>query len=165
MTRTPPLLWLAAGLTLLALGLPWTSAMAGHVAIPGWLGPGICGVVYDSDGWASTECTGWYDNSLNYGGHPALPGFATGIRVFVLVAVLLVVLGQRRQRPRLQQAGLAVAAAGLLIHRGSLPGQLAYLAALLVAAGAILFSHARRESRIGRASRTPGTPSPVARWR
>lgn len=152
MTGAQRLLWPAAGLALLALGLPWTSAMAGHVAIPGWLGPGICGVVYDSEGWASTECTGWYDNSFNYGGHAALPGYAIGIRVFVLASALLVLLGQRRRQLRLQQAGLVVAVLGLLIYRGSLPGQLVYLAALLLAFAAI----GQRSRLLPRLSRARG---------
>lgn len=51
--------WLLLAL-LASLGLPWAYAVQGAqgmVTIPGYLVPGICRMVYEPDGWTSTECT------------------------------------------------------------------------------------------------------------
>ncbi len=126
------LLVVAAVAGVIALGLPWASALELRYQAPMYY-PGLCSTVYDPDGWASVECDPIYRYAgYTYGlsGHHV--GYQQGVRVLLPVAVILLVAGVRRHRRALVVAGYAVAVAGLVV--GGLrfyPGQVAYVIALL----------------------------------
>jgi hypothetical protein len=130
-------LFLAAGLTVVALCLPWSPARAGSY-LHGWYAPGSCISVYDSDGYATLDCTpgyvtpGWFTP-----GTAMQPGYATDLRIIVLVAVAALLVGLRRSSPALQQGALLVAVAGLALNLAPQSGQLVYAVAVALAAIAL----------------------------
>lgn len=137
---------IAAGvLVLLSLALPWTGAGSGST-IPGWYAPGSCIPVYDYDGFATLDCTaGFFSPGWSRAGFSAQPGYATGMRVFLAVGVVVFVAGLRRGARRLRIGGLAVVVAGLAVHLDTHAGQLVFVTAL----GLLWFGESRPESAAG----------------
>lgn len=147
MNVSRPLLVVSAFLALIGLGLPWTSSLPGLSLAPLWV-PGFCSTSYDYYGYATVDCS---YGSFVYGGYvpgvPSAPGYATGVRVFVAVAAVLVLVGLRRASRRPVLAALLVAGTGWLLHAGSQPGQVVFALALAVLAAA-LFGHVRLPSAV-----------------
>lgn len=120
-------LLLSGLLALISLGLPWrrsgldptfrTSWLSGYCGAPGEY---VCdpGTIVFHNGFTVTA---------------AVPGYASPVRVALLVAVVVLIVGLRRRSAALLRAGLAVAATGLLLGGTSVgAGQLTYLGALVV---------------------------------
>jgi hypothetical protein len=128
-------LLILAGLAgVLSLGLAWASAMDLKYQIPLYY-PGFCHVVYDSEGWASTQCDPYWTG----GGYTLAPsghhvGYQLPVRVLAPAAVLLAIIGVRTGRRWLVRAAAVCAIAGLVV--GGLrvyPGQIVYVIALIAA--------------------------------
>ena len=128
-------LLILAGLAgVLSLGLAWASAMDLKYQIPMYY-PGFCYTVYDSEGWASTQCDPYWTG----GGYTLAPsghhvGYQLPVRVLAPAAVLLAIIGIRTSRRWLVWVAAVCAIAGLVV--GGLrvyPGQIAYVIALVAA--------------------------------
>jgi hypothetical protein len=135
-TAAAPLLVVAALAALLSLGLPWASAMDLKWGTPYWM-PGLCHTVYDSDGWASTECDQmWIGYGYGLQKSDTFVGYQRAVRVLAPAAAVLLLIGLRTGRKSLMATGFGVAVAGLVI--GGLrvyPGQVVYAVALVALAG------------------------------
>lgn len=124
------LLIAAAALAVLSLGLPWTVAVDSAYGTTLFT-PGSCVTVYDYQGYASLECIpGMIFPGYSSYGSPALPGYAIGVRVFLLAGALLVFLGSRHAASKMRLVGLLVIIAGWLTNIGSQSGQITYLLAI-----------------------------------
>lgn len=124
------LLTVAAAFALLSLGLPWGSSDPGRWT-GGFYSPGFCSTVYDGNGWASTECgPGFYSAGIHLGGGSGAAGYRTCVRVFLLIAAVLLIIGLRRRSGPLPALAAAVLTLGWLLQPGAQSGQIAYLLAL-----------------------------------
>lgn len=143
----------AGALALLSLGLPWGGAGPERWTT-GINTPGFCSTIYDSDGWASTECTpGFFMPGIHLPGNGAPAGYMTGIRVVMVVIIVLVTIGRRRPGGSLPILAVAVAALGWMLEPGAASGQIVYLLAL-----AVLVTVLHREGRLSRSGPAPRRP-------
>lgn len=125
--RTDVRLLGAAVLIVLALGLPWSGSSYEYSA--GWITPGYC--YMDSSGWMTCE-GGTYSAGMMLGTGP-LAGAQSVARVFLVVALALMLLARGRRSWLTAAAGVLVA--GILIHGlGLLGGQVAALGAVILLA-------------------------------
>lgn len=146
------LLTVAGALALLALGLPWGGAGPGRWTT-GIYTPGFCSTIYDSNGYASSECSpGFYLPGIHLSDGPPA-GYLTGARVVVVVVVALLTLGLRQPDSRLPTVAVAVAAGGWLVDPGATSGQIVYLVAL-----AVLVVALHRSGRLSRSMSAPRRP-------
>lgn len=124
---------LTAGLLIvLALGLPWTMDTTEH--IPGWMTPASC--LMGADGMMT--CTGGFISPGFIVGSGAATGAGTVARVFLVAALVLAVIGWRRQQASwLVVAGVGLGLSILLVGLHPQGGQVAAAAAaaLLLFAG------------------------------
>lgn len=154
MTTSPRLLIVSGLLALVSLGLPWRPSGLDPAFRTTWL-PGFCGAPGE---YVCDPGTIVFHNGFTVTG--AVLGYASPMRVALLVAVVLLIAGLRRSSSGLLVVGLAAAATGLVLGGTSIGGgQLTYLAAL-----GLLVVALRRDGRLrlpgdaGRAPGTPGTP-------
>lgn len=129
----------AALLIVLALGLPWTTDTTEDIA--GWMTPASC--IMGADGMMS--CTGGFISPGFVLGTGAASGAGTVARVFLVGALVLLVIGWRRQESKwLVAAGVGLVLCILLVGLSFQGGQVATAgaAALLLYAG--LGGHALR---------------------
>lgn len=146
--RTRALLLISAMLALLSLGLPWQRSGLTPTFRTSWL-TGFCGT---PGAYVCDPGTIVFHNGFAVTG--AVPGYASPMRVALLVALVLLIAGFRRASSGLLRLGLVVAAIGLVLGGTSIGGgQVAYLAALVV-----LILELRRSGRL----RTPGESAATA---
>lgn len=127
MNRAPRLLLLSGVLALISLGLPWRPSGLDPTFRTSWLS-GFCGAPGE---YVCDPGTIVFHNGFTVTG--AVPGYASPMRFALLVALVLLIAGFRRRSAALLQAGLAVAATGLVLGGTSVgAGQLTYLGALVV---------------------------------
>lgn len=101
-------LLLAGVAGLLSLGLPWSSVYQPGF---GYWSPGFCYTGYDSDGWASTYCDPWYVPGA--GSIVRVIGAQHPARVLLLLTVLALIAGYRRESKALLKWAPVLAALGL----------------------------------------------------
>lgn len=151
--RTAPphgLLLLSGLLALVSLGLPWRPSGLDPTFRTSWLS-GSCG----PDAFVCDPGTILFHNGFAVTG--AVPGYASPMRVALLIAVVALIAGFRRRSAALLNAGLAVAAAGLVLGGTTVgSGQLTYLAALFVLVVAL-----HRAGRL-RLTAAPGSAGSIA---
>ena len=122
----PPLV-LSGLLALVSLGLPWRPSGLDPTFRTSWL-PGFCGAPGE---YVCDPGTIVFHNGFTVTG--AVPGYASPMRVALLVAVVALIAGIRCSSSRLLMVGVVVAATGLVLGGTSIgAGQLTYLAALVV---------------------------------
>ncbi|MET3805714.1 hypothetical protein ABIB25_002718 [Nakamurella sp. UYEF19] len=140
----------AAVLTVIALALPWQAAQLTTSVSPTFF-PGSCITTYDG----SLDCLPGFVGFSAYSLlHPPQPGFSQPVRVFAVLAGLLMWQAVRRRVDNLAIAGLACAVLGLA-GAGLSPrsGPAVYVLALIVAVIALrrvgLLRHAGLLGRVG----------------
>lgn len=108
---------LAALAAVLCLGLPWRADTLWPVL--NLHNPWNCGVDWGGEEWASSRLCfqalpmySWYEGG-------AVPGFQTPVRVHLLLAAALTVVGVRLARPRLVGAAGALGTAGVALAAGA----------------------------------------------
>lgn len=124
-TRAGVAVLAAALLSILSLGLPWTTSTQDYQA--GWYVPGMC-MPSGDEVWCAESFISPGTLTIS----PALSGAGTVARVFLVATLVLIVLARVRQ----EREWLAVAAAGLVLGvlLTGLAAQGGQLAALLAAA-------------------------------
>lgn len=107
--RRPGLTLLGAICVLAALGLPWSYDTSQYVS--GWIVPSYC--IPTADG--TMFCSAAFQSPGFFTGSRAAAGTATPARVFLVVALVLVVVGVRRSATRLIAAAGAAALVGVVV--------------------------------------------------
>jgi hypothetical protein len=143
---------LAGALGLLSLGLPWQQIPS----MPGVVLPGVVIGYPDGTGLGVAWVPAVFVPSIPGG---VVPGTGHAMRVTGVVAALLLVRAIRQHSHRTAWLALAAGALALPLGVGQgalMPGRIAYLAALLVAAASLGLL---RTPRLGRANPSAGPPS------
>ncbi len=130
-TAVRRLVALAVALFVLSLAAPAGSLLSTTSSYM----PGLCGVSYDIDGWASVVCGPGYVSLTPTAVRTV--GLDHTLRIFVVAALVLVAFGVRRRRRRLVQAAVAVGAVGFLLGGASGVSRLVTLAAVVCLAFAV----------------------------
>ena len=144
------LLLVSGLLALISLGLPWRPSGLDPTFRTSWLS-GSCG---DPGSFVCDPGTIVFHNGFAVTG--AVPGYASPVRVALVVAVAVLIAGFRRRSAVLVNTAVAVAVAGLVLVGPSVgAGQLAYLGAI----GMVLV--ARRRAGWPRPAAAPGSGGPV----
>lgn len=122
-----------AALLVLSLGLPWSSAFAAGAHLPGSFVPGTCVPMADGtlDCLGMMWVPGWTMGAQGY----QVAGYGSTARVGLVLALIAILVSQRRREPRfLLGVPAGVALAVLSVGVTGLGGQIVALAAVLLVA-------------------------------
>ena len=135
--------WTASALLLmlLSLGLPWSSpGVTAGTYLPGYLSPSYCSTNY-LDG--TMDCTySYYTPGIYLPGYVVggAPGYVTAARIYIAVAVALVLFGHSRASRALVTVAIVTAAAAVAVVGSELrSGSLV----LLLSVGCLLMARRR----------------------